>query len=569
MNRSQSPPTHELEGEAATFDIFVQSVDLRWCLLLHCDFASLAAVRQLASPFTADVPLVLSSEHWCASASNRTALHAAQWAAGGDTLHVALSQPLGQTVVSLRCSTAGERELALAGGAEVDEEGEAGGDDLVMVVLHPIGHESRLTAAQLGDMAPSLAQFLHEPLTRTTTEVEGPTHNQAVKSVSAAPDAIVRADRPDAPPPPARGLRARRSRHLVASGGLDGISRVSGVTPRGNTLEAAPLSVALRHGSHLTAAEVRPSGALLTACEHSSTLRVYELEPVHLAAERIAAAGMEPPHPSTHEWNYVERARLSHTDAPPSVAAAAWLDDGTLVEAGYAEQPEQAGAAAAAAGGGAPPCRVLRTWRLSSDHSSSTPPPAVSVARYYDGRGEARLDDGAGDVSALAAADGLVVVTHNPLDLTRPPPHLGSGFTDVWRAVPSQSGDASAPPELAPRWLPVRPWGCAGGLTAHRRRPGRRRSAGCASTPRRCTRVRSGARGDDRCPRRPPSRRPPSRSQTPRLAVLRRADCHRRRRQHRAAVAGGHRGGAGVLAGADGRRRGARPHRAAEVLRRL
>mmetsp|Transcript_30997 Transcript_30997/g.91482 ORF Transcript_30997/g.91482 Transcript_30997/m.91482 type:complete len:204 (-) Transcript_30997:589-1200(-) len=202
---------------------------------------------------------------------------------------------------------------------------------------------------------------------------------------------------------------------------------------------------------------------------------------------------MEPPHPSTHEWNYVERARLSHTDAPPSVAAAAWLDDGTLVEAGYAEQPEQAGAAAAAAGGGAPPCRVLRTWRLSSDHSSSTPPPAVSVARYYDGRGEARLDDGAGDVSALAAADGLVVVTHNPLDLTRPPPHLGSGFTDVWRAVPSQSGDASAPPELAPRWLPVRPWGCAGGLTAHRRRPGRRRSAGCASTPRRCTRVRSGA----------------------------------------------------------------------------
>ena len=90
MNRSQSPPTHELEGEAATFDIFVQSVDLRWCLLLHCDFASLAAVRQLASPFTADVPLVLNSEHWCASASNRTALHAAQWAAGGDTLHVAL-----------------------------------------------------------------------------------------------------------------------------------------------------------------------------------------------------------------------------------------------------------------------------------------------------------------------------------------------------------------------------------------------------------------------------------------------------------------------------------------------
>lgn len=271
MNRSQSPPTHELEGEAATFNIFVQSVDLRWCLLLHCDFASLAAVRQLASPFTADVPLVLNSEHWCASASNRTALHAAQWAAGGDTLHVALSQPLGQTVVSLRCSTAGERELALAGGAEVDEEGEAGGDDLVMVVLHPIGHESRLTAAQLGDMAPSLAQFLHEPLTRTTTEVEGPTHNQAVKSVSAAPDAIVRADRPDAPPPPARGLRARRSRHLVASGGLDGaplpasapahsraiarfthslspvgISRVYGVTPRGNTLEAAPLSVALR-----------------------------------------------------------------------------------------------------------------------------------------------------------------------------------------------------------------------------------------------------------------------------------------------------------------------------------
>jgi len=450
MGPSHSPPTHELEGEAATFDIFVQSVDLRWCLLLHCDFASLAAVRQLASAFTADVPLVLNSEHWCGSASNRTALHAAQWAAGGDTLHVALSQPLGQTVVSLRCSTAGERELALAGGAEVDEEGEEGGDNLVMVVLHPIGHESRLTAAQLGDMAPSLAQFLHEPLTRTTTEVQGPTHNQAVKVVSVAPDAIVRADRPDAPPPPARGLRASRSRHLVASGGLDGISRVSGVTPRGNTLEAAPLSVALRHGSHLTAAEVRPSGALLTACERSSTLRVYELEPVHLAAERIAAAGMAPPNPSTHEWNYVERARLSHADAPPSVAAAAWLDDSTLVEAGYAEQPEQAGAVAAAAGHGAPPCRVLRTWRLSSAHSSSMPPPTVSVARYHDGRGEARLDDGAGDVSALAAADGLVVVTHNPLDLTRPPPHLGSGFADVWIAVPSQSGDASAPPELAP-----------------------------------------------------------------------------------------------------------------------
>mmetsp|Transcript_34443 Transcript_34443/g.115014 ORF Transcript_34443/g.115014 Transcript_34443/m.115014 type:complete len:211 (+) Transcript_34443:1073-1705(+) len=110
---------------------------------------------------------------------------------------------------------------------------------------------------------------------------------------------------------------------------------------------------------------------------------------------------------------------------------------------------------------------------------------------------------------------------------------------------------------------------CQANLATRARRPSWRRSAGYASTPRRCTRVRSGARGDDRCPRRPPSVVLPPAPKRRDLRVLRRTDCHWRRRQHRAAVAGGHRGGAGVLAGADGRRRGARPHRAADVLRRL
>ena len=44
------------EQEQSTFDIFVQSIDLRWCLLLHCDYASLTAIRQLCSAFLQHVP---------------------------------------------------------------------------------------------------------------------------------------------------------------------------------------------------------------------------------------------------------------------------------------------------------------------------------------------------------------------------------------------------------------------------------------------------------------------------------------------------------------------------------
>jgi len=72
-----------VEQEQSTFDIFVQSIDLRWCLLLHCDYASLTAIRQLCSAFLQHVPFVLNSKEWGASA-NSVALHAAQWAAGGD-----------------------------------------------------------------------------------------------------------------------------------------------------------------------------------------------------------------------------------------------------------------------------------------------------------------------------------------------------------------------------------------------------------------------------------------------------------------------------------------------------
>ena len=411
-----APPTFD--------DIFLQTVDLRWCLLVRCDYSSLTALRKVSSAFVHDVPVALNSEEWCAFLANSVALHAAQWTAGGaDVHHKPLSQPVGKTVIRLQCADDSAREVALANGAVRDEAGEP-----IIVVHHPIGVERMLNAAQLAAMAPPMAPFLRDPLVHTTTMIPGATHNNgAVYTVSTAPDAIPRSGQGPAALP-AR-VRACRSRHLVASGGSDGISRVSCVTPtaRADSLLAAPLSVqgALRHGSELSAVEVLPSGVLLTACGRSTTLRVYELEAAHLAAERIAAAGMPrptraPATASRDEWNYVERARLQDRNAQHSVVAAKWLDDRTLVEVGFAHDGEDDDSA---------PQRVLRTWRVGASHRA-----AVVCA-------DDTLPGSVGDFTALAAGDRLVVVAHNP-------PNGRPGYADVYRAV--TAADADAPPALVP-----------------------------------------------------------------------------------------------------------------------
>ena len=236
-----------VEQEQWTFDIFVQNIDLRWCLLLHCDYASLTAIRQVCSAFVRHVPIALNSKEWGISA-NRAALHAAQWQAGGDdVLHKPLSQQVAQTIVRLQCPDEGAREVALAHGAQLDESGEP-----VMVLTHPIGVERMLNAAQLSAYVQHLAPFLHDPLDRTTSVVAGATHQRGVQSVSAAPDAIPPSAQ-DAAEAASHRVRAPRARHLVASGGLDCISRawsltssrLPGDTP---TLRAAPLSVQVRLG---------------------------------------------------------------------------------------------------------------------------------------------------------------------------------------------------------------------------------------------------------------------------------------------------------------------------------
>ena len=174
-----------VQQEQTTFDIFVQNIDLRWCLLLHCDYASLTAIRQVCSAFVRHVPIALNSKEWGISA-NRAALHAAQWEAGGDdVLHKPLSQQVAQTIVRLQCPDEGAREVALAHGAQLDGSGEP-----VMVLTHPIGVERTLNATQLSAYVQHLAPFLHDPLDRTTSVVAGATHQRGVQSVSAAPDAI-------------------------------------------------------------------------------------------------------------------------------------------------------------------------------------------------------------------------------------------------------------------------------------------------------------------------------------------------------------------------------------------
>ena len=52
---------HEREDKAC---IFVQSPDLRWCLLHNCEFESLAVLRHLCSAFVLDVPRVINSKDW-------------------------------------------------------------------------------------------------------------------------------------------------------------------------------------------------------------------------------------------------------------------------------------------------------------------------------------------------------------------------------------------------------------------------------------------------------------------------------------------------------------------------
>ena len=422
----------DVEQEQSTFDIFVQSIDLRWCLLLHCDYASLTAMRQLCSAFLQHVPIALNSEEWGASA-NSAELHAAQWAAGGDdVLHKPLSQFVGQTIVRLQCPDDEARQVALAHGAQLDESGHP-----VMVLSHPIGIERMLNARQLSARAPPLRPFLRDPLVCTTTVIAGATHKLGVQSVSVAPDAIPLSEQ-DAAEAAARSVRAHRSRHLVASGGLDCISRVWSLTSLGlpgdtPSLRAAPLSVqgALRHTGALSAVEVRPSGMLLTACQTNSTLRVYELEAAHLAAARIAEAGMLPPAVAPtaglHEWNYVEHARLQDRHAEQQcVVAAKWLDETTLVEAGFADDDESELSS---------PRRVLRTWCIgNSPHRASVVAAENGFFPGSDHLGGENLSA----FSSLAAGDGLVVVTHNP-------PRNGPGYADVWRHC-----DRAAPPGLDP-----------------------------------------------------------------------------------------------------------------------
>lgn len=408
----------------ASFDIFLQNIDVRWCLLLHCNYDSLIMTRQVSTAFSHDVPIVLSSKEWCASVSNSAALHAAQWAAGGeDVLHKALSKQLGQTIVRLHCPDDDSRQSALVLGAQLDTSGNP-----IMVLRHPVGAERMLSAAQLVASAPPMAPFLRDPLVRTTTVVEGATHqNGAVQTVSAAADAIPCSEQGAAAV--ARGMRAHRARYLVASGGLDRISCVWSVrptalsaSPTALSLRAMPLSVqgALRHAGALSAVEVRSSGELLTACNTSSMLRMYELEAAHLAAARIAASGVMPPAmvptAAQHEWNYVERVRLQHEAAEECVIAAKWVDETTLVEVGFQNNEDHT--------------HVLRTWRVGA------PPHRAFVAACQN----EMLPD-FGMFSSLATGNGLVVVAHNPPDAL-------PGKIDVWRVLTAT--DADAPPALEP-----------------------------------------------------------------------------------------------------------------------
>jgi hypothetical protein len=54
----------EVVHHLAFGDIFVQSPDLRWCLLHNCEVESLAVMRQLCSTFMRDVPRVINSKDW-------------------------------------------------------------------------------------------------------------------------------------------------------------------------------------------------------------------------------------------------------------------------------------------------------------------------------------------------------------------------------------------------------------------------------------------------------------------------------------------------------------------------
>ena len=137
---------HEQQQAAppTTFDIFIQNVDLRWCLLLCCDYSSMKNLRQTSSAFVTDVPIALSSEAWSAIPANTMALCAAQWEACGDeVLHKPLVTLVGQSIVRLQCDDEDAREAALALGAQLDDEG-----DPVIALRHPIGVEAMLNAAQ-------------------------------------------------------------------------------------------------------------------------------------------------------------------------------------------------------------------------------------------------------------------------------------------------------------------------------------------------------------------------------------------------------------------------------------
>ena len=93
-------------------------------------------------------------------------------------------------------------------------------------------HAASLEGPTAEARAPPMAPFLHDPLVCTTTVVAGATHQRGVHCVSAAPDAIPLSEQ-DAAEAAARSVRARRSRHLVASGCLGGISRAWSLTSLG------------------------------------------------------------------------------------------------------------------------------------------------------------------------------------------------------------------------------------------------------------------------------------------------------------------------------------------------
>ena len=187
---------------------------------------------------------------------------------------------------------------------------------------------------------------------------------------------------------------------------------------------------ALRHSGALSAVEVRPSGMLLTACQTNSTLRVYELEAAHLAATRIAEAGLPPPvvapTAGVNEWNYVERARLQDRHAEPCVVAAKWLNETTLVEVGFeTDEENDAG----------PPQPVLRAWSIG-DLSPQR-------ARVFAADSGLFAGNNLSSFSSLATGDGLVAVTYNP-------PLNGPGYADVWRYCDASSSSADAWNTLVP-----------------------------------------------------------------------------------------------------------------------